>query len=365
MLRTRIDLDAIAHNTAIVKEMVAPARLMAVVKADGYNHGAVRVAEVMAKHGADAFGVATIPEARELRAGGIEQPILAWIWEPGEAIIDAAAEGIDLGVASLAHLRALIDAGINARVAVMVETGMHRSGIDPADWDEAFTLLANCPSLTVTGVFSHLACADDSASPVTDQQAAEFRRAIEVGRSHGLALETNHLANSPAVLNRPDLYFDQVRPGLILYGLDPLVGDASALKPAMEWVGDVIVVKPIAAGESTSYGHTWAAQRDGYLAVVPAGYADGMPRAMQNHLTVTIDGHEYPQVGRVCMDQILVDLGENPHGVKPGDEAVLFGYGGMSAQEFADELGTISYEVACLPKGRTRRVFTGLESMGD
>ncbi|HZK32777.1 MAG TPA: alanine racemase C-terminal domain-containing protein, partial [Corynebacterium sp.] len=156
----------------------------------------------------------------------------------------------------------------------------------------------------------------------------------------------------------PDLYFEQVRPGLILYGMDPLPGD-HGLRPAMTWSADVIVVKPIRAGEGTSYSLTWRAERDGYLAVVPCGYADGLPRRAQDRLEVGIGGRRYRQVGRVCMDQILIDLGDNPHGVVAGDEAVLFGPGGMSATELADMLDTINYEITCLPKGRTVRTYRG------
>ena len=357
LLRTRIDLDAIAHNTRLVKDLVAPAELMAVVKADAYGHGADHVVKVMAEHGADRFGVATTAEAVALTEH-TELPVLAWIWSADEDLAEPLSHGIELGVPSLAHAHALIDAAIPARVAVMADTGMHRSGIDEAHWEEAFTLLRDAEHLTVTGVFSHLACADEPHDPFTDVQAEGFRRAIALGRKLGLELPRNHLANSPATLTRPDLYFDQVRPGLILYGLDPLPGD-HGLKPAMTWAADVVVVKPIKAGEGTSYSLSWRAKQDGYLAVIHCGYADGLPRRVQGALEVGIGGKRYPQVGRVCMDQIIVDLGENPYGVAEGDEAVLFGPGGMSATELADMLGTINYEVACLPKGRTVRTYEG------
>lgn len=361
LLTTRIDLDAIAHNTRLLKEKVGGARLMAVVKADGYGHGAVEVARTMSAHGADAFGVATLAEGVELREAGIEAPILAWIWSPAQDVAEALALNIELAVPSLEHARTLVDADVPARVCVKVDTGLHRSGVDEADLDEVLTVLRDADHLTVTGLFSHLACADEPDNPETDRQAERFRRAIDRARELGLELPVNHLCNSPAALTRPDLHFDQVRVGVALYGQEPIPGRDHGLRPAMTWSASVSVVKPIAAGEGSSYGLTWRASEPGYLAVVPCGYADGLPRAAQGHLEVGIGGHRYPQVGRVCMDQIVVSLGANPHGVRPGDEAVIFGEGGMSATELADALGTINYEIICLPAGRTVRTYVGGE----
>ena len=352
LLRTRIDLDAIAYNARLLKDRVGTARLMAVVKADAYNHGVERVVRVLEPI-VDAFGVATAAEACAVESA-TTRPVLFWMWVPEQDAIDALAVGARIGVPSLLHARELVDAEIPASVYVMVETGMHRSGVDPQDWDEVFTLLREAEHITVLGVFSHLASADDPASPVTDRQKAEFERAIARGRELGLELPVNHLANSPATLLRDDLFYDQVRPGLALYGASP---ESTELKPAMTWEATISVVKPIRAGESVSYGHTWTAGRDGWIAVVPCGYADGLPRSAQGRIALGVNGGRYPQIGRVCMDQILIDLGENTAGVAPGDTAVIFGEGGMSAGDFADALGTIPYEVLTLPKGRTVRVY--------
>ncbi len=352
LLRTRIDLDAIEHNARLLKDRVGDARLMAVVKADAYNHGVERVVEVLEPI-VDAFGVATAPEACAVESV-TTRPVLFWMWVPEQETIDALAAGVQVGVPSLLHARELVDAEIPASVYVMVETGMHRSGVDPQDWDEVFTLLRDAGHITVLGVCSHLASADDPASPVTDRQKERFELAIARGRELGLELPVNHLANSPATLLREDLFYDQVRPGLALYGASP---EGTGLKAAMTWEATISVVKPIRAGESVSYGHTWTAERDGWFAVVPCGYADGFPRSAQGRIELGVGDARYPQIGRVCMDQILVDLGENPHGVAPGDTAVIFGEGGMSAGEFADATGTIPYEVLTLPKGRTVRVY--------
>ncbi|MDO5077081.1 alanine racemase [Corynebacterium sp.] len=363
LLTTTIDLDAIAHNTRLLKRMAGGAQLMCVVKADGYNHGAAPVAATMAAHGADQFGVATLAEAVALREAGITQPILAWMWQPDQNIEAALEAGIELGVPSLAHIRRLADEGVVARVSLKLDTAMNRSGVDPTDWDAAFSMLAAAPNLTVTGLFSHFACADEPDNPLNNQQIAAMNRAISAARAAGLEVPVNHLANSPALLTRPDSFFEMVRPGIAVYGCNPVPGLATELRPAMTWESRVTVVKPIQAGEGVSYGQTWRAPSDGFTAVVACGYADGLPRAMQGGLEVTIGDSRYPQVGRVCMDQIVVWLGEGgaPE-VHPGDRAILFGPGTdgeMTADDFAAVLGTINYEVICSPHGRTTRTYLG------
>ncbi|KQB87432.1 alanine racemase [Corynebacterium lowii] len=369
LLTARIDLGAIAYNTREVARWVAPARLIAVVKADGYNHGAVEVARVALANGAQELGVATLAEAIELREAGITAPILAWIWSPEQDISAAIHRGIRLAVPSREHARVLIDAARTAQEAgqggvdkpaeatIKVETGMHRSGVDPEDWAEVFDLLRDCPFIQVTGLMSHLACADEPEDPATDEQAARFEQAIALARERGLEVPVNHLCNSPGALTRPDLHHEMVRVGVALYGLEPVAERDHGLIPAMSWVGRVLLVKPVRAGEAASYGLTWCAPHDGFLAVIPAGYADGLPRYCQGHVEVTVDNRRYPQVGRVCMDQFLVWLGTNEHGVSAGDEAVIFGQGGMSATELAQRVGTINYEVVCGPRRRTQRVY--------
>ena len=368
LLTITIDLDAIAHNTRLLKQKAAGAQLMCVVKADGYNHGAARVAATMAAHGADQFGVATLAEALALREAGITQPILAWIWTPDQDVVAALDAGIELGVPSLAHAAHLVSLRSPARVSVKVDTAMNRSGIDVAEWDTAFRMLIDAPHLTVTGLFSHLACADEPENPLNDRQVSLFRTAIDQARGVGLDVPVNHLVNSPGLLTRPDAYFDMVRPGIALYGYSPIPGLSAAaegLRPAMTWESRITVVKEIHAGEGVSYGQTWRAPSDGYTAVVACGYADGLPRALQGSLEVSINGRRYPQVGRVCMDQIVLWLGAGGEGlppVQPGERAVLFGpaeTGALTADDFAAALGTINYEVICSPHGRTIRAYLG------
>lgn len=366
LLSTRIDLEAIAANTRRLREIAGAAKLMAVVKADAYNHGVDEVAPVIAANGADAFGVATLQEALHLRDIGITQEILCWIWSPEQDWRAAVDAGIDLAVISPRHAQTLVDAtpaasGRRIRVSVKVDTGLHRSGVDERDWAEVFRLLHDAPHLEVTGLFSHLSCADEPENPETDRQAGVFRRAVDLARELGLDVPVNHLCNSPATLTRPDLHFQMVRPGLALYGLEPVAGRDHGLRAAMRWQAKVTVVKPIEPGQGTSYGLTWRAGEEGFLAVVPAGYADGVPRAAQEKFSVGIGGVRYPQVGRVCMDQFVVSLGHNPQGVQAGDPVVIFGEGGMSATELAAAVGTINYEVVCRPTGRTMREHEGVQ----
>lgn len=354
VLQTTIDLDAIAHNIAVLKRHTS-AKLMCVVKADAYNHGVERCVPVMDAHGADAFGVATFAEARRVRAL-TDKPVLAWLWSLGEDV----PEGIEVGVPTRAHMQLLIDAPSAHTVYFMVDTGMHRSGLDEEDWDEAFRTAKEAEDagrLRVKGLMSHLACADDPADPYTDVQAKAFRRAIALARRYGLEVACNHLANSPATWTRPDLHFEMIRPGVSLYGLEPVPGLDHGLTPAMEWSAPVVAVKRMRRGESTSYARTWAAPADGFSAVVPAGYADGVQRTWQDALEIEIGGRTYPQVGRVSMDQIVVWLGDNEAQVAPGDTAVIFG----NATALAERVGTINYEVVCAPRGRTQRAYRGGE----
>ena len=369
LLTARIDLNAIAHNTAVLKRHAGDARLACVVKADAYNHGIDRCVPVMAASGADAFGVATFDEARAVRAV-TDKPIIAWLWAPGEAI----PENIEIAVPTAEHLRSLVDAPVNPAqhhpqiIYLKVDTGMHRAGLMESEWDAVFAQAAEAQTagkVHVAGVMSHLAFADSPADPYTDVQADAFARAIERARAAGLNPVRNHLANSPATWSRPDLHFQQVRPGVSLYGLEPIEGEDHGLRPAMTWAATVLAVKPVAADMPVSYGLTWRSPAEGMTAVVSAGYADGIARSWQPNFEVTVRGVRYPIVGRVCMDQVVIWLGNNDHGVRVGDEAILFGEQGVSATELAQAVGTINYEMVCSPKGRTRREYIELTASSE
>lgn len=374
-----VDLDAIAHNVRVFREAAAPAGVLAVVKADAYNHGVDVVAPAMLDAGVEQLGVATLGEALQLREILTElgesyasTPITAWMWTPDDDLAEVFATDINVGVPSLAHARSLAeqaekthqDAQVSGsvRATLMVDTGLSRSGVSPAEWQETVELLASKTDLVeVTGVMTHMASADDPKSAANDLQAARFAEAIEFCRSRGLPVPRNHIANTPATLHRPDLAYELVRPGVGLYGIDP-IGVGVELKAAMTLRARVTTTRVVPKGEGVSYSHTWRAQRDTRTAVVALGYADGLPRSVSGKMQVTINGKTYSQIGRVCMDQIVVELGpaDSTADVKPGDWAVVFGQGGTRVDEFAELAGTISYEVLTMPRGpRVKRVFKG------
>jgi alanine racemase len=352
-----VDLTAVRHNVEVLLAATAPgAALMIVVKADGYGHGALPVAQAALAAGASWLGVCTLEEALELRAGGIDAPVLSWLHLPDEDFAPAIRAGVDLGVSSRAHLAGVLAgarrAGRPARLHLKIDTGLTRNGAAPAEWDR---LLDDAVRATADGtaevvaVWSHLAQADVPEHPTNDRQAARLTAAWQAACERGLH-PIRHLANSAATMTRPDLHFDLVRAGIAGYGLDPLgrpVGDG-VLRPAMTLRARVALVKRVPAGEGVSYGHEWTTPRETTLALLPIGYADGVPRRLADggRMRVLLAGALRPVVGRVCMDQIVVDCGNDA--VREGELAVLFGPGDRgepTAQDWADELGTIHYEI--------------------
>ncbi|GGG13958.1 alanine racemase [Rhodococcoides trifolii] len=366
----QIDLNAIAHNARILVDAAAGAAVMAVVKADGYNHGAVEVAQAALAAGVSELGVTTVGEALALRRAGIVAPILAWLHSVDTDYDAAIGADVELGISSHTHLEAIVDAarrvGAAATVSVKIDTGLNRNGVGPADLDSLYAALAAAVadgSVTVRALFSHLACADVPDHPVNDAQKARFDDAVERARRAGLEPTVLHLANSAAALTRPDMHYDMVRPGIALYGLSPAPELGTfGLRPAMTLKARVALVKSVAAGEGVSYGHLWVAPSDTTVALIPVGYADGVPRTLTGRFDVTVRGVRRPSVGRVCMDQVMIDLGPGDTDVRDGDDAFLFGPGDAGephAQEWADALGTIHYEVVTGVRGRVERTHVG------
>ncbi|MEV0356772.1 alanine racemase [Nocardia sp. NPDC050697] len=365
---TVVDLGAIAHNVRILREYAGTAALMVVVKADGYNHGAVEVGRAALAAGAHELGVTTVAEAVALRAAGITAPVLCWLNGADADFAAAVRADVEIGISALAQLEAVAAAaratGRTAELSLKVDTGLNRNGIAAAEYPGVLTALralVDEGAVRLRAIFSHLAHADEPGHPFLDVQRDRFVAAVALAKEHGLQPDVLHLANSAAALTRPDLAFDLVRPGIAVYGLNPVpqAGDFG-LRPAMTFRARVALVKEVAAGEGVSYGHEWVAPRDTTVALIPAGYADGVFRTLGGRFDVFVGGARHPNVGRVCMDQLVVDLGANAAGVRPGDAAVLFGAGpGVpGAQEWAELLGTIHYEVVCSPRGRVRRTFT-------
>lgn len=343
-----VDLDALRRNVTLLAGRAAAsgAATMAVVKADGYGHGAVPVARTALDAGATWLGSCSLAEALALRAAGITAPILSWLEPADEDYAAGIAAGVDLTASSVRELTAILDAG-HARVHLKIDTGLSRNGCPAGEWPDLVETAAKAQAdgrAEVVAIWSHLACADEPGHPSVDAQARRFQRAYAVATGAGLDPK-RHLANSAATLNRPDLHFDLVRVGIAMYGLNPLP-DKEDLRPVMTFRSSVALTKRIARGECVSYGQTWSAPRDTNLALVPVGYADGVPRLLSGRMDVWLAGRRRSVVGRVCMDQIVVDCGDDD--VPVGAEVVLFGagdHGAPTATEWANTIGTIDYEI--------------------
>lgn len=365
-----VDLAAIRHNVRTLAEHCGVA-MMTVVKADGYGHGMVEVARAAREAGSSWLGVATIDEALALRAAGDTGRVLCWLTVPGEDHAAAIAAGVDVTAYSLAELAEVEAAvgrvGTPARLQLKIDTGLSRGGSTYADWP-ALVGAARAGEVAghwrVTGIWTHPASADEPDDPANDSQEQVFRDALDVAAAAGLDPEVRHFANSAAAILRPSARFDLVRCGIASYGLDPAPGHTPdlGLVPAMTARATLAMVKDVEAGAGVSYGHTWVADRATTLGLVPVGYGDGVPRSLSNRASVGIAGAQRPVRGRVCMDQLVVDLdGERP---EPGTDVVLFGTGrdgAPTAQDWAEAAGTISYEIVTR-FGGSRVVRTHVDS---
>ncbi|WP_119184872.1 alanine racemase [Mycobacterium decipiens] len=368
-----VDLGAIEHNVRVLREHAGRAQVMAVVKADGYGHGATRVAQTALGAGAAELGVATVDEALALRADGITAPVLAWLHPPGIDFGPALLADVEIAVSSVRQLDEVLDAvrrtGRTATVTVKVDTGLNRNGVGAAQYPAMLTALRRAAAedaVRLRGLMTHMVYADKPDDPINDVQAQRLSEMLAQAREHGVQFEVAHLSNSSATLGRHDLTLDLVRPGIAVYGLNPAPGlDDAGLVPAMTVKCPVALVKSVRAGEGVSYAHTWIARHDTNVALLPIGYADGVFRSLGGRLEVLINGRRRPGVGRICMDQFMVDLGPGPLDVAEGDEAILFGPGTRgepTAQDWADLVGTIHYEVVTSPRGRITRAFREAEN---
>ncbi|MGZ4539707.1 MAG: alanine racemase [Blastococcus sp.] len=363
-----VDLDAIAANTAVLRERVARP-LMAVVKADGYGHGLVPAARAVLAGGADALGVAVLEEALALRAAGITAPLLAWLHGPGTDYAAALGADIEISVNAGWALEEVVAAaratGMTARLHLFVDTGLSREGATVAEWPGLVAAAARAQAegdVVVVGLWSHMAYADAPTHPTIAAQVRVFEEAVALARAAGLTEARRHLANSAATVALPGTWYDMVRPGVALYGLDPLGGNAAdhGLRPAMTVRATVVLTKRVPAGVGVSYGHTYSPRTETTLALVPVGYADGVPRAAGNRAPVLAAGAQRTIAGRVCMDQFVLDVGDAP--VAPGDEVVLWGPGDRgepTAQQWADAVDTIHYELVTRVGGRFSRRYVG------
>ncbi|MFB8367797.1 alanine racemase [Pseudarthrobacter sp. NPDC055928] len=365
-----IDLDAIRHNVRRLADAASPAKVMAVVKADAYGHGAVPVARAALEAGASWLGVAHISEALALRTAGIDAPMLAWLHTTESNFGAAVAAGIDIGCSGWELDRIVAAAREQerpARIHLKVDTGLGRNGVTLDGWDHLVGEALEYQDqglLRVVGIFSHLSVADEPERPETDHQLAAFREVLAVAEDAGVDPEVRHLANTPATLSRPDTHFDLVRVGLGIYGLSPFEGQTSdelGLRPAMTLRTLVSQCKHVPEGQGVSYGLRYHTTSPSTLALIPVGYADGIPRVATGG-PVRVAGHTYPVVGRIAMDQMVLDLGDaGPAGAGLlGAEAEIFGSGadgGPTAEDWARAAGTNNYEIVTRISPRVPRQF--------
>ncbi|GHI92216.1 alanine racemase [Streptomyces olivaceus] len=371
--RAEIDLAALRANVRVLRERAPGAALMAVVKADGYGHGAIPCARAAVGAGASWLGTATPQEALALRAGaGLPDDvrIMCWLWTPGGPWREAVEARLDVSVSgmwAMAEVTAAARAaGMPARVQLKADTGLGRGGCQPgADWEELVGAALRAEEeglLRVTGLWSHFARADEPGHPSIAAQLTRFREMTARAEQRGLRPDVRHIANSPATLTLPDAHFDLVRPGIAMYGVSPSPETGTSadfgLRPVMTLAASLALVKQVPGGHGVSYGHHYTTPGETTLGLVPLGYADGVPRHASSTGPVLVDGKWRTVAGRIAMDQFVVDLGgDRP---EPGAEAVLFGPGDRgepTAEDWAQAAGTIAYEIVTRIGSRVPRVY--------
>ncbi|MFJ8749771.1 alanine racemase [Streptomyces sp. NPDC102441] len=366
--RAEIDLAALRANVRELRARASGAQLMAVVKSDAYGHGALPCARAALEAGADWLGTATPQEALALREAGIAGRVMCWLWTPGGPWREAVEADIDVSVSGMWALDEVVaaatEAGIPARVQLKADTGLGRNGCQPADWPElvgAARAAEDAGALRVTGLWSHFACADEPGHPSIAAQLDVFRDMVAYAEKEGVRPEVRHIANSPATLTVPESHFDLVRTGIAMYGISPSpeLGTPAdfGLRPVMTLVASVALVKQVPPGHGISYGHHYTTPAETTLALVPVGYADGIPRHASGRGPVLVGGAVRRIAGRVAMDQFVVDLGGDT--LDAGAEAVLFGPGDRgepSAEDWAQAADTIAYEIVTRIGARVPRV---------
>lgn len=372
--RADIDLAALQANVQALAAHAAPAQLMVVVKADGYGHGLVACAHAARLAGVPWLGVATPAEALALREAGDEGRLLVWLYGVEEDLTPLVAAEVDVSLQSLEQLSDLVAASAvaerRARVHLKIDTGLSRNGAPAAVWPDLCRAVAEAEqagALEVVGVWSHLAAADELDHPSVPLQIEAFERACAEAEAAGLRPALRHLASSAAALVRPETHYDLVRVGIAAYGLDPAPGLIAraglTLRPVMTLRASLVAVKPLAAGAGVSYGWTWTAPAATTVGLVPLGYADGLPRHASNRGEVGLRGSRAAVRGRICMDQLVVDLGADTRAAV-GEEVVVFGPGDAgepTAADWARWSDTIGYEIVSRIGGRVPRRHLGLE----
>lgn len=366
MRKLTINLDAIVHNLDVMRARASQVMVCGVVKANAYGHGAIEVAKTLERAGVDYLGVADVSEGLALRGAGISIPILAWLHDPSDNFLSALTEQIELGIANREQLQRILEAaaitGEVPKLHLKIDTGLGRNGSSEEKWPELLAAVkAAGEAVELVGIFSHLSSTsreDDLA------QLAKFDAAVaEVDRA-GLRYRLRHLTASDGSLSYPDAHYEMVRIGVALYGLDPFSanrGSEYGLIPAMTATARVAQVKRVPAGHGVSYNYLHRTERETTLALVPVGYAEGLPRSASGKAEVSIGGKRYPILAQVAMDQFVLDVGDDP--IQVGDEVTIFGdsaTGVPSADDLAIACGTINYEIVTRMGGRFVREYVGV-----
>ena len=371
--RAEIDLTAFRHNLQNLRKYLDPqTRIMAVVKADAYGHGAVPCARIAVESGAANYlGAGVIEEGIELRENGLNAPILIL----GSIFPDEAEDLVRHNLATILCTQPLAQAlskeaekqDKTVSVHIKVDTGMNRLGISPENLPALLDQVRNLKNLKIEAVSTHFSSADDEDLSVTQAQLEEFQTALTILQKEGVHTPIVHCANTSALFKFPESHFNMVRPGLILYGvlpspsLRPIIDQGeNPFQPVMQWKSQIILLKPIAKNQPVSYSGSFTTQRDSLIATLPIGYADGLHRMLSNKMDVLIRGRRAPQVGNICMDMILIDVTDIPD-VQAGDEVVIFGRQGdemISVEELAVKGKTIPYEILCSVSKRVPRIYT-------
>ncbi|MDR3336515.1 MAG: alanine racemase [Treponema sp.] len=373
--RAIIHLDHLTWNIGVVRKIAGSERLICLpVKADAYGHGAVWVAKTALKAGVRYLAVATVHEGKLLRDGGIDAPILLLSIPLPEEIPDVVANGLIPLVTDQEFAAALANAakaaGRQVQVHLKIDTGMGRVGVSPDKAVEAASFIKSRDFLVYAGTATHLAVSESTAVEdisFTKQQILRFKETVDSIKKAGIDPGIVHSANSGAVILHQDSWFDMIRPGIMIYGYAPVALEAGPLtgngkeadlrlKPVMELSSRVVFIKKVKKGESISYGRKWTALVDSWIATIPIGYGDGLPRALGGYLSIKIRDNFYPLVGRICMDQCMINLGPETD-IKRWDEVTIFGGKSFTAADLAEELGTIPYEITCNINKRVPRVY--------
>ena len=371
-----VDLSAISDNIRALKKSSRAPFFMAVVKGNAYGHGLVEVARTAVAAGADWLGTAQLAEAVTLRKAGITAPILSWLYlasQTSETIVEALENDVDLSLGSLSQLEVLAGAaqrlGRPGVVHLELDSGLSRGGARMEDWAGLVARARQAEldgTLRVRGIWTHLAWADVPAHPGNASAVAEFEHAVQLAEDAGLRPELRHVSSSANILDRPGFHFDMVRAGLAIYGLAPadyLVPADFGLRPALSVTAPLVMIKKVPAGTGISYEHQAITYEPRHLGLIPLGYADGIPKGISGRPVVSVGGRRVPVIGKVCMDQFMVDLGPDPTGFEVGDTAVLFGdpaSGAASADDWGAAIGSHGDEIINRIAPRLPRSYSGV-----